>query len=208
VEIAKVDIAKLSRKHLEDAVSLGYITLENQEVRQVTTSTILQLAKSIVKDGLELGEAEESLPLQFPEEFYQTPYKVVEVTEEQYEALAEEHTESDGLFEILSRHHIEMDEEGSAKLVRNEEIQLDLDISRLPTPEETLGGFRKQDEIIRKSREIWTKNNQLVSDDLGYTSQDKSDENPPRLEEEDRDNTLRTRPQWKGEGELERFWEQ
>jgi len=51
-----MDITELSRKHLEDAVELGYITVDGKELH-LTAPQILTVARYILKEGL-FNEAE------------------------------------------------------------------------------------------------------------------------------------------------------
>lgn len=58
-----MDISALSRKHLEDAIELGYITVDGREMH-LTASQILTVARYIVEKGLLAStvEAEENAP--------------------------------------------------------------------------------------------------------------------------------------------------
>ncbi len=55
-----IDYSKLAKRHLEDALSLGYLTLENGETRELKASEILAVSRYVVKEGWVTGEEAET----------------------------------------------------------------------------------------------------------------------------------------------------
>jgi hypothetical protein len=141
-----MDIAELSRKHLEDAVRLGHFTLENQEVRQVTTSTILQLARAIVKEGLPLGDVEEPESTGFPTEIQ---------------------LDSEGI--PLPPGQQMLAEKFRRQEERLRQQSLDRAGSLTPEEEENIARWQRGGEhtrrVIESNRQLWDKRNRLVCDE-------------------------------------------
>ncbi len=64
-----MDLLKLAKKHLEDGLSKGYITLDDEVVKELKPSEILGIAKYVIKEGIfteeEVVDKKKDLPLEF-----------------------------------------------------------------------------------------------------------------------------------------------
>jgi len=49
--ISVMDYSKLAKRHLEDALSKGYLTLDNGDIKELKASEILAVSKYVVKEG-------------------------------------------------------------------------------------------------------------------------------------------------------------
>lgn len=68
-----MDYSKLAKRHLEDALTKGYLTLDN-EIKELKASEILAVAKYVVKEGWISDE--DSLSLKqpsLPSEMFDNP---------------------------------------------------------------------------------------------------------------------------------------
>ena len=74
-----MDTLKLARRHLEDAITLGYITLANRDIRELSASQILMVSRIALKDGL-LGDSDSSTSeaTNAPVEMFTSPLSAVD----------------------------------------------------------------------------------------------------------------------------------